>query len=88
MAAHRLALPAAAAVVITGPAGSGGGTDDLRWVGVAFLGAAALCFAGFAVASLLSSGDTRRNLRLVLAILAAVFFLVGVVLAAVGVSVD
>jgi hypothetical protein len=88
MAAPPIALPpAVASDVIAGAAGSGGGAS-VRWVGVGFLGAAALCFAGFAAASLRTEGDSRRSLRLVLVILAAILFLVGVVLAIVGVAVD
>ncbi|MEW6583008.1 MAG: hypothetical protein AB1416_09630 [Actinomycetota bacterium] len=68
----------------TAVATSGGSAESLRWVGVAFLGASALCFAGFAVSSLTAPGTGAAAWRLTLAILAGVFLLVGVVLGTVG----
>lgn len=75
----------AAAVLGGRGSGTSGDVANLRWVGVAFLGAAALCFTGFAVASLQGAGARLASLRTMFAILAAVFFLVGVGLAVAGV---
>lgn len=75
----------AAAVLGGGGSGTSGDVANLRWVGVAFLGAAALCFAAFAVASLQRAGARLASLRQTFGILAAVFFLVGVGLAVAGV---